>query len=126
MEIDYLVNAAGVLFVRSIWEVGLEEWRKLYAVNVEGTFFLIQTLGRQMAGLVDDAHAAPPQFLLDLIALDDRQAGAAQVAGGMRHRRLVARLPQHQCGRRKDVVFARAANWTDQWRRERAGACGSR
>ena len=39
-EIDYLVNAAGILFVRSIWEVGLEEWRRLYAVNVEGTFFL--------------------------------------------------------------------------------------
>ena len=45
-EIDYLVNAAGILFVRSIWEVGLEEWRRLYAVNVEGTFFLTQALGR--------------------------------------------------------------------------------
>ena len=44
-EIDYLVNAAGILFVRSIWEVGLEEWRRLYAVNVEGTFFLTQALG---------------------------------------------------------------------------------
>ena len=44
-EIDYLVNAAGVLFVRSIWEVGLDEWRRLFAVNVEGTFFLIQALG---------------------------------------------------------------------------------
>lgn len=45
-EIDYLVNAAGILFVRSIWDVGIEEWRRLYAVNVEGTFFLIQALGR--------------------------------------------------------------------------------
>ena len=45
---DYLVNAAGVLFVRSIWEVGVAEWRNLYAVNVEGTFFLIQGLGRSM------------------------------------------------------------------------------
>ena len=43
--IDYLVNAAGILFVRSIWDVGLEEWRRLYAVNVEGTFFLTQALG---------------------------------------------------------------------------------
>jgi NAD(P)-dependent dehydrogenase (short-subunit alcohol dehydrogenase family) len=47
-SIDYLVNSAGVLFVRSIWEVGVDEWRNLYAVNVEGTFFLIQRLGRQM------------------------------------------------------------------------------
>ncbi len=45
-DIDYLVNAAGILFVRSIWEVGLEEWRRLYAVNVEGTFFLTQALGK--------------------------------------------------------------------------------
>jgi len=47
-SIDYLVNAAGILFVRSIWEVGLEEWRRLYAVNVEGTFFLTQALGQQI------------------------------------------------------------------------------
>jgi NAD(P)-dependent dehydrogenase (short-subunit alcohol dehydrogenase family) len=47
-QIDYLVNAAGILFVRSIWEVGLEEWRRLYAVNVEGTFFLIQALGKSI------------------------------------------------------------------------------
>jgi NAD(P)-dependent dehydrogenase (short-subunit alcohol dehydrogenase family) len=47
-EIDYLVNSAGTLFVKSIWDVTLEEWRKLYAVNVEGTFFMCQRLGRQM------------------------------------------------------------------------------
>jgi NAD(P)-dependent dehydrogenase (short-subunit alcohol dehydrogenase family) len=47
-EIDYLVNAAGILFVKSIWEVTLEEWRRLYAVNVEGTFFLTQALGRSI------------------------------------------------------------------------------
>jgi len=47
-EIDYLVNAAGILFVRSIWEVGLEEWKRLYAVNVEGTFFTIQALGQRI------------------------------------------------------------------------------
>ena len=46
--LDYLVNSAGVLFVRPIWDVSLEEWRHLYAVNVEGTFFMIQRLGRQM------------------------------------------------------------------------------
>lgn len=45
----YLVNAAGILVVRPIWEVGLEEWRLLYAVNVEGTFFLCQALGQRMA-----------------------------------------------------------------------------
>ncbi|MBX3028927.1 MAG: SDR family oxidoreductase [Chloroflexi bacterium] len=48
-DVRYLVNAAGILFVRSIWEVGLEEWRRLYAVNVEGTFFLCQALGERMS-----------------------------------------------------------------------------
>jgi NAD(P)-dependent dehydrogenase (short-subunit alcohol dehydrogenase family) len=43
---DYLVNAAGVLFVKPIWDVTPEEWRRLYAVNVEGTFFMCQALGR--------------------------------------------------------------------------------
>lgn len=47
---DYLVNSAGTLFVKSIWDVTLEEWRNLYAVNVEGTFFMCQRLGRQMRG----------------------------------------------------------------------------
>lgn len=47
-EIDYLVNSAAVLFVKSIWEVTLEEWQDLYAVNVEGTFFMSQRLGRQI------------------------------------------------------------------------------
>jgi NAD(P)-dependent dehydrogenase (short-subunit alcohol dehydrogenase family) len=47
-ELDYLVNAAGVLFVKPIWDVTLEEWRRLYSVNVEGTFFLTQALGRSI------------------------------------------------------------------------------
>lgn len=47
-EPRYLVNAAGILFVRPIWEVSLEDWRRLYAVNVEGTFFLCQVLGQRM------------------------------------------------------------------------------
>ncbi len=47
-EVRYLVNAAGILFVRPIWEVSLEDWRRLYAVNVEGTFFLCQALGQRM------------------------------------------------------------------------------
>jgi NAD(P)-dependent dehydrogenase (short-subunit alcohol dehydrogenase family) len=48
-DVRYLVNAAGILFVTSIWEVSLEDWRRLYAVNVEGTFFLCQALGQRMS-----------------------------------------------------------------------------
>jgi NAD(P)-dependent dehydrogenase (short-subunit alcohol dehydrogenase family) len=44
----YLVNAAGILFVKSIWEVGLEEWKRIWAVNVDSMFFLCQGIGRSM------------------------------------------------------------------------------
>jgi NAD(P)-dependent dehydrogenase (short-subunit alcohol dehydrogenase family) len=44
----YLVNAAGILFVKSIWEVGLEEWRRIWAVNVDSMFFLCQGIGATM------------------------------------------------------------------------------
>jgi NAD(P)-dependent dehydrogenase (short-subunit alcohol dehydrogenase family) len=42
----YLVNAAGILFMREIWEVGLEEWKRIWAVNVDSMFFLCQGIGR--------------------------------------------------------------------------------
>jgi NAD(P)-dependent dehydrogenase (short-subunit alcohol dehydrogenase family) len=34
--------------VSPIWQVTLEDWRRLYAVNVEGTFFLCQALGSRI------------------------------------------------------------------------------
>jgi NAD(P)-dependent dehydrogenase (short-subunit alcohol dehydrogenase family) len=47
-EVRYLVNAAGILFVKPIWDVTLEDWRHIQAVNVEGTFFLCQALGQRL------------------------------------------------------------------------------
>ena len=47
-DVRYLVNAAGILFVKPIWDVTLEDWRRIYAVNVEGTFFLCQAFGQRM------------------------------------------------------------------------------
>lgn len=44
----YLVNAAGILFVRSIWEVSLEEWKRIWAVNLDSMFFLCQGIGPSM------------------------------------------------------------------------------
>lgn len=44
----YLVNAAGVLFVRDIFAVELEEWRRIWAVNVDSMFFLCQGIGPSM------------------------------------------------------------------------------
>lgn len=46
---DGLVNAAGRLVVRPIGSVSVEEFRSVFATNVESTFFLCQAMGPRMA-----------------------------------------------------------------------------
>jgi NAD(P)-dependent dehydrogenase (short-subunit alcohol dehydrogenase family) len=45
---DYLVNAAGIIRLRPIFEQSLQDWRDIYAVNAEAVFFLCQQIGPQM------------------------------------------------------------------------------
>lgn len=45
---DYLVNAAGVILVKDISEVTVQDWRRVFAVNVESVFFLCQGIGLTM------------------------------------------------------------------------------
>ena len=44
----YLVNAAGILFMRPIFEVGYDEWKRIWAVNLDSMFFLCQGIGQSM------------------------------------------------------------------------------
>jgi 2-deoxy-D-gluconate 3-dehydrogenase len=46
--IDILVNAAGVIVRTGPLEVTPAEWDEVFAVNVRGTFFLTQAVGRRM------------------------------------------------------------------------------
>src|SRR5262249_43219091 len=46
--IDYLVNAAGIILLKSIFDVSPEEWRRVFAVNAEPIFFLCQAIGPRM------------------------------------------------------------------------------
>jgi NAD(P)-dependent dehydrogenase (short-subunit alcohol dehydrogenase family) len=46
--VDYLVNAAGIIHTKPIWEVQVEDWRRLQIVNAESVFFLCQLLGRSI------------------------------------------------------------------------------
>ncbi len=46
--VHYLVNAAGVILLKDIWEVDVEEWRRIQIVNSEAIFFLCQGIGRTM------------------------------------------------------------------------------
>ena len=48
-RIDILVNNAGVMFTKPVAEVGEEEFDRLFAVNVKGTFFCCQEAARRMA-----------------------------------------------------------------------------
>jgi len=45
---DYLVNAAGVLSVKPILEVTVEDWRTIQTVNAESVFFLCQQVGSRL------------------------------------------------------------------------------
>jgi NAD(P)-dependent dehydrogenase (short-subunit alcohol dehydrogenase family) len=45
---DYLVNSAGVLRVKPILEVTVEEWRSIQTINAEAVFFLCQGIGPRL------------------------------------------------------------------------------
>jgi NAD(P)-dependent dehydrogenase (short-subunit alcohol dehydrogenase family) len=45
----YLVNAAGVIVIKPIFELTVEDWRRAQTVNAEATFFLCQKIGPRLA-----------------------------------------------------------------------------
>ena len=46
--VDYLVNAAAIIQLKPIFEFTVEDWRRVFTVNAESTFFLCQTIGPKM------------------------------------------------------------------------------
>ena len=47
-SIDILVNCAAIYALTPITEVSPEQWAKIFRVNVDGTFFTMQAVARQM------------------------------------------------------------------------------
>jgi NAD(P)-dependent dehydrogenase (short-subunit alcohol dehydrogenase family) len=47
-RLDILVNCAGVAFVKSVVDMGLDEWRRVFAVNLDGVFLGTQAGMRSM------------------------------------------------------------------------------
>jgi NAD(P)-dependent dehydrogenase (short-subunit alcohol dehydrogenase family) len=45
---NYLVNSAGVILIKPIFELTLDDWRRVQAVNAEATFFLCQKIGPRL------------------------------------------------------------------------------
>jgi NAD(P)-dependent dehydrogenase (short-subunit alcohol dehydrogenase family) len=45
----YLVNSAGVIIIKPIFELTVEDWRRAQTVNAEATFFLCQKVGPRLA-----------------------------------------------------------------------------
>lgn len=45
---DYLVNSAGILMVKPIFEVSVEDWRRVQTINAESVFFLCQGIGPKL------------------------------------------------------------------------------
>lgn len=48
--VHYLVNAAGIIRVRPIFETTVQDWRDIFTINAESVFFLCQGIGPQMPG----------------------------------------------------------------------------
>ncbi len=46
--VDYLVNAAAIIQFKPIFEFTVEDWRRVFQVNAESTFFLCQQIGPRM------------------------------------------------------------------------------
>lgn len=46
---DYLVNCAGIIVIKPIFELTVEDWRRAQTVNAEATFFLCQKVGPRLA-----------------------------------------------------------------------------
>lgn len=47
-DADYLVNAHGMVMIRPIFEVTLDDWRRVQTVNAESIFFLCQQIGPRL------------------------------------------------------------------------------
>jgi NAD(P)-dependent dehydrogenase (short-subunit alcohol dehydrogenase family) len=47
-DADYLVNAAGIIRLESIFECTPEDWREIFDVNAEALFFLCQAFGPRL------------------------------------------------------------------------------
>lgn len=45
---DFLVNAAGIIRLKPIFEFTLQDWREIMTVNAESIFFLCQAIGPRM------------------------------------------------------------------------------
>ena len=44
----YLVNSAGVIVIKPIFEVTVEDWRRVQTINADATFFLCQKIGPRL------------------------------------------------------------------------------
>jgi NAD(P)-dependent dehydrogenase (short-subunit alcohol dehydrogenase family) len=45
---NYLVNAAGVIMIKPIFDLTVEDWRRVQTINAEATFFLCQKIGPRL------------------------------------------------------------------------------
>jgi NAD(P)-dependent dehydrogenase (short-subunit alcohol dehydrogenase family) len=45
---NYLVKSAGVIMIKPIFELTVEDWRRVQTVNAEATFFLCQQVGQRL------------------------------------------------------------------------------
>lgn len=67
----YLVNCAGVIVIKPIFEVTVEDWRRVQTVNAEATFFLCQAIGPRLC---------PGGAIVNLSSLSGKLSATVEVA----------------------------------------------
>lgn len=82
--LDILVNAAGVIQKTPSLELSREDWERVLAINLTGTFFCCQAAGRVMkerggGAIVNIASVAAFRALADVLAYCVSKAGVAML-----------------------------------------------
>lgn len=72
--VDILVNCAGVASIMGTLDLPVEEWRRVHAINLDGTFFTSQAFARQAIAAGRQGAIVNLASVAGLLAIPDRPA----------------------------------------------------
>lgn len=73
-SVDFLVNCAGVASIDPVLSIPPDDWRRVHAINVDGTFFASQAFARRAAAAGRGGAIVNLASVAGMLALPDRPA----------------------------------------------------
>jgi len=89
-HVDVLVNNAGVTLRRTALEVTPEEWQEVLTVNLKGTFFMSQQMGRQLVAAGSPGSIVSLASTHGVVGYAQRSAYGISKAGIIQMTRMLA------------------------------------